>query len=1629
MENQSGSNDSGSSVPGKTISESELLQYVLDSLQRNAIQDTYPVLEASFPKFEPKYLFRTLVLQQAWVHVCSGQLNDAARLIDELGESSAKHFHEMWRQTTRNKVRAQLYDYLHKQSLLSPKDEENHQILLKITTKYPNTSFTSAQRLNNSPAMKVFADTAKLPSWQPIVDLTADYNENKSMIFPQLFQVPEEPSVDSPKYFIGNIALIEAQTPQTLKLLSGKGSMVEKLWIMHCEHRVTEMAQLFTASKNDPKKKQKFVKFVNIYFNQMNAYEQETLLDILCQSGYFCNQEKENFELLLIRICKNKELFDQGWWSHTTLDFADFFKKFAVYCAEKNLFMPFEMFVISHPKSKEIDISDVDQPLIRFIWDLWVKRDPSSATLSCMQFIAKSNSKDPVELWQSLPSDSLAPLASFVWNKDPSKFQPGSVETEALSNRLKNDYPLLASLVKGEIPHPPSPAVQKPDSKWRSPIFTSKYDLELHDLIASHFEYDFSKVFTNYYGKTPGQPDFPHFDHPELITAPSEPPYVHYVKSMLPVSAFQQAVDDGVDEPRFKNLCIQCMKEALEDKAIRLAALTFIELTDLKFETDSAVDFKIAIAIFDKLFVDGNNDGLIDELSRIFVQKDQAAAQSIQQKLSPNEIELFLLSALLGVRCGLPLDYSAIHQFARNAAPAELLLYIDRAAEIGAHYPIDEVVKIIREEMPDKPLKEHLLFHLTQSLPPDDGAQTGDIQPALVVFRAIRRKEQPPYVSLLQEALNRRQQLYALLATSIEGTDIMTCALVTLLTLTDSFSFDVAHPPEKSQMATLFLQVIQKLLMEKKATELIQALELFSETSIATHIANWFQAVEIFAFRRAEIAFNKIVESIKDRDSFDDDLLGNLKTEDVYQTLYPLEDSLARFCAQKSQVHLFRYLQLLQNSKPSQLLEPRVKLSKVIEGYENFRRAIMQCDLLGDYDRIVSDLVLHHSLALGQATASCLGSSATTATQQWLKFQYSNAQTPAQVLEVHARISNSIADADPMFFVALFAALLPYAQPSMVIEILKFARKHFSDESILLVKQIDALLLHIEICSEKKIEVAQGSEFSPSMMDILTVLFPGANLDSAPHSVPLNITSPVIFGLQSLQRFFETSIDTSIDACLDKRHVDQARLLSEWRHRDPQSILLLEAVQTAISGSEVPYAQQSLLTPYGSTSDMEMLLKNVAKDNGWRFVLISLHYKAANILHWQSHDLLSKTTSEFVKSELPLSFNNWPLVKELISVGKLTVNEAAECLVESFTNHVIKGDAQQDGMISIEDYSEKFKEYTSLCENPTVVGAHLFTKAKELKNDQPLPVLVNLLLHSSICTSDIDECAEMLDTLLDSLTNDKQLDLIIQIVSVFPDPALLPRFFQYLIAQQKLDALPHSKLNEKVGRVIMNCARHVHPFEPQRYFDLTLNYSLYRDHAELQMECGSRLLAGAPDQASLKDASKHFLLALAYFLHEKCYSLSMECLKKLSLISLQLELNDTSVLHLEQDKVIELMCQKDFPFALTIAVAYDMDTEANWAEAIYAQSIAKNGEDFLTSFQYFRPITSNLCNGVVKKYKSGPQDELQRDRMKQFLLNIPNLVERYRISKELEFHDQIDSMKEVNPVVCEWCEKVLMNNQ
>jgi spatacsin len=400
--------------------------------------------------------------------------------------------------------------------------------------------------------------------------------------------------------------------------------------------------------------------------------------------------------------------------------------------------------------------------------------------------------------------------------------------------------------------------------------------------------------------------------------------------------------------------------------------------------------------------------------------------------------------------------------------------------------------------------------------------------------------------------------------------------------------------------------------------------------------------------------------------------------------------------------------------------------------------------------------------------------------------------------------------------------------------------------------------------------------------------------------------------------------------------------------------------------------------------------------------MLSLHYTASQLLNWPVDQLLHKKTSTFLESALTVDPANWSLVKELIDKGRMQAAEVALCFAAAFCNN--HPNALSD------DYGDLFMQFAHLSQNFQLFGAKLLEFGKVATD---VPCQVNILLHACLCGQNAEVCAGLLNGILDELIARREFGLINNVVTVFPEPALVSRYIEFLVRE---NCLADERLNESVGRVVMSCARRVKPFEPQQFLDLTFKYQMYRDHAELQMEFGTNLAL----KKDFPNATHHVLLALGYFLHEKCFSLAIECLRKLALLSLGPQIQ---AFKLKKHEAVQLIQISDFDFGFTLAIGFDLDDDENWAHALYTQVVGKNREEYLRSFVKFRPFTRALALNVVEKYKADKDFTDKRvASMKQLVTQIPNLIDRYQIAKDLHFYDIVDQMKAEMPIVSEWCE-------
>ena len=1741
------------------LDRTNLLQFVLKAVEQKKIADSYPCLKFNFPNFDPSILFRTIVLQQAWVQVCNNKLNGAIKLIESIGEQPNRHLYTMWKNTTRNNIRQILYDYLHKQSILTNSDEECHQILLKITSKFTNSSFLSV--LDKIPE-SLIDDFFDIPDWKPNTEIFKEVNESHSMIFPELFNLPDEKINDSQKYFRGNINLIQANKDQfieALKIITKENSLysdeisVETYWILHCEYKINEMAQLFKNEIENQKKikekcnenknqtKLNCLCFVDLYFDDFDEYEKEVLLDVLCLNGYFSQKENNNFEILLFRICKNKLLFDNLWFllifnTQDKVWISNFFKNFARYCALTNNYMIFEMFIKSHSSifvenkiqinTTQIDIdfhkivNELQYPVISFIWELWIEHDLASANISAMQILTNApieqnyHIKYLIDLWEKTPKDSLAPFSSFILNKNKFTFLPNSLEIKKLTEKMQNEYPFLTNIINRK-------SVEKsfhgkpPKSSWRTPLFTSKYDIELHDLIQNFFDgYNFSKIFTNYYAKTPNQPSFPHFDHPEIIRESNELPYSYYINSMLPVSTFIQAEKNNLIEAQFKDISFKCMRESLYNKGIRLSVLTFIELVDLKFNTDNAIDYKLILNIFDCLF-NNLNEEYIQDLSKIYVQKSKESAEIIQCQLKSlafqghNQnglfnIEFYLLSVILGQRCNLPIDYEPIAEFSKRLKFAELLLFIDMTHSFNIKYSYQEILNVIKVSMPENPFKEHLIYNLSNLFlkynsvneTPNSGNNQNLIQPALVVFRAFKRLYQSPFISLLQEALAQKEPFYAILAASIEGSNQILCALITLLSTSSisSVSFDIFNCNSKYQISHLLLQVIHKLLVEGKSSIVIQSLALYSKNSFLTYLSIWYNTIENFQFRRAQSCYailNKIFSNLfpfnidnSPQKQQNDDLLYDITIDDIYEIVFPLQEALAFHCAKKSQLHLFRYFQTLhdiaihenQSLKISHLLQPHIELIEKIQQNKisNFKSCLMECNLLGDKEKLVFDFSNKHSLKLGKIAASVYGIS-----DKYLKNEKTYIQqlmffnSIDEVIFYFNNVINSIQihNANPLFFLALFASLLPFSQPTNILNILTFSHELFkySFKNNLLINNdifnkighyLEYLIDHLQFCKEKGILITKGDHHDDSLKinDIFLILFPCLSEKELIYLIPsffkssksiLNSTSSV-FSLNDIEIFFNNSIDIHLTTSLHHFQLEKGKKICEWRNIPMIKIDQLESIINVLDNKFDGNDPLSIDKIYRN-------IENTLGSDDSEYQNLLLFIKALKVLTEEKVGswLIRASPKHFLKSRLVLMKENWELVSKIIQNGSVDPKTIAKCFAKAFFHHINSITSNNKmNLIDLDDYSDTFLSFSKLCQSPEILGNYLLKYSERTKN---LEKSISLILHASLINSNIIlRCAEKINSFYKKLSREKLSNIIFIVATNFPSPKYIPMFFKYILIHNDEYDLFNKPFNYNTKKMIINISYSMlsTPLNQQNlldktnelittkinnyilYYDLALSYNLFSEYAYIKMKYGETLLKGNPslNSSELIQISQHFLHAIAFFLSEKYYLLSISCIKNLLLISLQLEskLNNTNdfpnLFNLSNEDALMLMKKSSFPYGFLIAICYSLDTDSSWSEVLFEQYILnsnfKQANAFFLSFQYYKHLSKHLIELIVAKYKNYKNQINIQERMRGFVNAIPNLIKKYEVSKELNFTDIENTTKEECPYACEWYKKM-----
>jgi spatacsin len=82
--------------------------------------------------------------------------------------------------------------------------------------------------------------------------------------------------------------------------------------------------------------------------------------------------------------------------------------------------------------------------------------------------------------------------------------------------------------------------------------------------------------------------------------------------------------------------------------------------------------------------------------------------------------------------------------------------------------------------------------------------------------------------------------------------------------------------------------------------------------------------------------------------------------------------------------------------------------------------------------------------------------------------------------------------------------------------------------------------------------------------------------------------------------------------------------------------------------------------------------------------------------------------------------------------------------------------------------------------------------------------------------------------------------------------------------------------------------------------------------------------------------------------------------------------------------------------------------------------VLEGSDEFVKAFKRYRELSREIAEEVVRKYQEGRIDQEKRRRITGFVMEVPNLLDRFRLAKKLGLTTIIQAIEKDSPIVCEW---------
>jgi len=164
-----------------------------------------------------------------------------------------------------------------------------------------------------------------------------------------------------------------------------------------------------------------------------------------------------------------------------------------------------------------------------------------------------------------------------------------------------------------------------------------------------------------------------------------------------------------------------------------------------------------------------------------------------------------------------------------------------------------------------------------------------------------------------------------------------------------------------------------------------------------------------------------------------------------------------------------------------------------------------------------------------------------------------------------------------------------------------------------------------------------------------------------------------------------------------------------------------------------------------------------------------------------------------------------------------------------------------------------------------------------------------------------------------------------------------------------------------------------------------------------------------PDMINkLAGVMRAYLDASDYYVKDRCFNLSLECLRWAALIHLQIRSHPQYFINLSLSEARRTMqTRTNYEDASIIAAAYGLDLHSEWIATLYAAVVVSGNYDFLEMFLGDRPAPPSIWVDIAARFKNDPQRLQYTPNMKKFLQYQEDKFLVHQIASDIGFNDLI----------------------